>query len=181
MPPFFYTAKSINLQSILYNVSNSTMSSITAQNGKALERNLSSVTALCSWLLVMVKWHLQMHLQFKMSTHNVITVSTEKEEECQKKSEKKKRSHSDLLLEVVNYELRLTLSQLIKEQRSGSSEHETATVNNHWVFMSNKQHWHCCALIVESLHAAYIAQSSIMNQSPTDFKSSIKNIASSEP
>lgn len=54
------------------------MSSNTAQNVKALERNLSNVTALCSWLLVMLKRHLEQDLQFEMSTHNVITVSAEK-------------------------------------------------------------------------------------------------------
>lgn len=99
MPPFSYAAKSTNLQSILYNVSNSTMSSNTAQNVKALERNLSNVTALCSWLLVMLKRHLEQDLQFEMSTHNVITVSAEKG--WQKKIRKKEKiPHSDLLLEL---------------------------------------------------------------------------------
>lgn len=92
MPPFFYAAKSTSLQSILYNVSNSTMSSNTAQNVIALERNFSNVTALCSWILVMLKWHLEQHLQFEMSTHNVITVSAEKEEEWQKKNQEKREN-----------------------------------------------------------------------------------------
>lgn len=90
MPPFSYAAKSTNLQSILYNVSNSTMSSNTAQNVKALERNLSNVTALCSWLLVMLKRHLEQDLQFEMSTHNVITVSAEKG--WQKKNQEKREN-----------------------------------------------------------------------------------------
>lgn len=95
MPSSFYAAKSINLQSISYNVSKSTMSSNTAQNGRAFKRNLSSVTALCSWLLVMLKWHLELYLQFEVSTHNVITVSAEIEEECQKKKNQlwKRKDH----------------------------------------------------------------------------------------
>lgn len=66
------------------------MSSNIAQNRKAFEWNLSSVTALCSWLLVMLKQHLELHLQLEASTHNVITVSVEREEEWEKKSEKKR-------------------------------------------------------------------------------------------
>lgn len=89
MPPFFHTVKFINLQSIPYNLGNSTMSSNIAQNGKACERNLSSVTFLCSWLLVMLKQRLKLHLQLEVSTHNEITVSVEREEEWEKNSEKK--------------------------------------------------------------------------------------------
>lgn len=55
MPPFLHTAKFINLQSILYKVGNSTMSGNIAQNEKTFERNFSNVTAMCGWLLVMLK------------------------------------------------------------------------------------------------------------------------------
>lgn len=62
------------------------MSGSIAQNEKAFERNFSNVTAVCGWLLVMLKQHLELHLQLEVSTHNVIAFSVEREEERGKKN-----------------------------------------------------------------------------------------------